>query len=579
MEISYTDGKAIEARVLDLVSQAAEGDGRSSKERIAGHLYHEWAVRYHLSPERSNLLRPFDFTGLDVLELGAGMGAISRHLAEQAAHLHVVEGTAARYKVLSERLKGLSNWTGQVGNFQDLALDRRFDVVVLIGVLEYAELYLTEVQGSPFLWLLNKAQSLLKPGGVVVVAIENALGLKYWSGAAEDHRSSVFDSICGYPNSPTARTFSKVQLKGLLTEAGFEQQDLYLPYPDYKIPSTVLSEAVVRENPALATELATLQPYDDYLGVERLQLFSDVLASEQLAQAGLLADFSNSFLFVACASAESTTRKRFLRRMLQDSELAWHFSGQRRHPTQTLFRRDADTASIHVRKVELDSNEPERVFLDDHLGTLRWVAEGPEGLQKGQSLRFALLRDAYFNDGKAFLSLFENYLRWGLRHWRQGDALGGAALDATFLNARLLEGETYSSRQIPTQFQSFDLEWVLSGPMAPSWFVFRNVFVLTRDWDLVSKALSYASQRQLYQTLCETLGIKSDLAEDIEREARFQVIACGSDLSANRKQLKRLFRRAGVVFPGFRLPTLRPGILAPAPRVLAVRRAAIDSPG
>jgi 2-polyprenyl-3-methyl-5-hydroxy-6-metoxy-1,4-benzoquinol methylase len=292
MEIEYSDGHAIEERILELIRQAPK---RDSSESIAQSQYAQWPVRYHLCPERANLLRPFHFRGLDVLELGAGMGAVSRWIAEEARSLHVVEGTHARFKVLSERLKDLSNWSGEVGNFQDFETDRRFDAVCLIGVLEYSELFLRNTGGSPHLWLLQRCRQFLKPGGILIVAIENALGLKYWNGAAEDHRATLFDGICGYPASATPRTFSRKELKQLLVEAGYGEVDVFYPFPDYKIPRTILSEGLFEKAPALAAELAAGLPSHDYLGLPLVKYFPDTLACENLARAGLLADFSHSF--------------------------------------------------------------------------------------------------------------------------------------------------------------------------------------------------------------------------------------------------------------------------------------------
>ena len=58
----------------------------------------------------------------------------------------------------------------------------------LIGVLEYAELYVKPVAGeSAFVTMLKRARECLKPGGAILLAIENRLGLKYFGGCAEDH--------------------------------------------------------------------------------------------------------------------------------------------------------------------------------------------------------------------------------------------------------------------------------------------------------------------------------------------------------------------------------------------------------
>jgi len=232
MSINYSDGPSVENRILSFLKDAA---CLGSESCIAEKHYGEWPVRYHLSPERANLLRHFDFSGLEVLELGAGMGAISRLLSERCEHLTVVEGTALRFRALSERLRDRRNWDGVVSNIEDFETSKRFDVVCVIGVMEYAELYFSK-SDDPHVSFLKKATSFLKPGGVLILAIENALGLKYWAGKPEDHTGRFFDGVCGYPSNPTARTFSLRSLKEKLREIGHPVRDLYLPFPDYKVP-------------------------------------------------------------------------------------------------------------------------------------------------------------------------------------------------------------------------------------------------------------------------------------------------------------------------------------------------------
>ncbi len=41
----------------------------------------------------------------------------------------------------------------------------------------------------------------LAPGGKIVIAIENRLGLKYWAGCAEDHVGKYFEGLEGYHNT------------------------------------------------------------------------------------------------------------------------------------------------------------------------------------------------------------------------------------------------------------------------------------------------------------------------------------------------------------------------------------------
>ena len=92
-----------------------------------------------------------------------------------------------------------SNLEIMVGNFNVVAekMEERFDYVTLIGVLEYAKSYIGK--DNPYPEYLEKINRLLKPGGKILIAIENRLGLKYFAGCREDHVGREFAGIEGYP--------------------------------------------------------------------------------------------------------------------------------------------------------------------------------------------------------------------------------------------------------------------------------------------------------------------------------------------------------------------------------------------
>jgi len=135
---------------------------------------------------------------------------------------------------------------GEIANIKDLNPEPRYDVVCLLGVLEYSELFMAGDNGTgaknhqmTFDYMLAKAAAFLRPKGVLIVAIENQLGLKYWSGAAEDHTGMMFVGISGYSPKPSPCTFSRRGLLELLKKAGFDRFDEFYPFPDYKVPVSV----------------------------------------------------------------------------------------------------------------------------------------------------------------------------------------------------------------------------------------------------------------------------------------------------------------------------------------------------
>ncbi len=303
-DFAYTDGSEVERILLDTIMRASDRTSCSA-ELKAGIV--DWPTRYHLSPSRCNLLRPLSEIGgeASLLELGCGCGALTRYLGETCRHVDAVEGSAMRARIARERCSDLRNVRVHVANFLDLEFEREYDVVTLIGVLEYAAVYFAVEPVSrddPFLAVLRLAQSALKDDGVLVLAIENQIGLKYWAGCKEDHTAVIFQGIHGYPvncgEKPGPETFSRRTLSHLLRRAGLDFADFYFPLPDYKLPHSIIADGeAVREGKFyLHNWWAT--GFDD-LREQRAYLFSEPLASRTICRAGLMGEMANSFLVVA----------------------------------------------------------------------------------------------------------------------------------------------------------------------------------------------------------------------------------------------------------------------------------------
>ena len=280
---TYSDGD-IEDKLLDIVKNEKDIQGRLKKEK-------EWPLLYHLSDVRKNVLNWYDLKkDGSLLEIGAGCGAISGLFCERVSRVAAIDLSKRRSTINAYRNKEHDNLEIYVGNFEDIQLEEKFDYVSLIGVLEYSIYYIDSDQ--PFLDMLKKAKSYLKPGGKLLVAIENKYGLKYWAGAKEDHTGEMFDSITGYANVERVRTFSKDQLYKLVEEVGFVHQDFYYPMPDYKLPFEVYSQEYL---PKSCSDTMIGYTYDR----DKLQLFDEKQAWDSICKDGKFEEFANSFIVIA----------------------------------------------------------------------------------------------------------------------------------------------------------------------------------------------------------------------------------------------------------------------------------------
>lgn len=281
---SYSDGD-IENEILEIVKSHTD---------FTDVLKHttEWAILYHLTPIRRNLLEWYLFDpNKTLLEIGGGCGAFSGMFAQMLKEVKVVELSKRRAEIIYHRHNQYDNLEIFAGNLNDIVFDEKFDYVTLIGVLEYAGKF-TEGQ-NPFKTFLERTKSYLKPNGTLLLAIENKFGLKYWAGAREDHTGRLFDSITGYQESKEVQTFGREELKQLVEEAGFSKVNFYYPMPDYKLPKIIYSDDY------LPTEADFFDAYSLNFDQDRYVLFNERDVYKNIIKNKQFPFFANSFLVEA----------------------------------------------------------------------------------------------------------------------------------------------------------------------------------------------------------------------------------------------------------------------------------------
>ena len=209
----YSDGASSEKYLRKVFRDAKDLSSRSSE---LGNYIKDWTSEYYLSKKRSQLLSGFSFDrSAKVLEVGCGCGAITRFLGETFDQVVSVEGSINRARLARQRTKDLDSVSIICSPFQEINFSQKFDIIFCVGVFEYSASF---IKGEdPYDAALQYFSSILSPGGMVVIAIENQFGLKYFNGSHEDHLGLPFEGIEGYHRKPgKARTFGKVELENRL---------------------------------------------------------------------------------------------------------------------------------------------------------------------------------------------------------------------------------------------------------------------------------------------------------------------------------------------------------------------------
>lgn len=443
---AYSDGAEAEAYVAGVVGGAS--DLATGSPELARAI-RDWPSQYHLDAARANLLRPLGALppGSSVLEIGAGCGAITRYLAESGATVLAIEGSLARARVAASRCRDLDNVVVLCDNFDAVAIAQRFDLVTLIGVLEYSRVY---VEGAdPVQAMLGKARAMLAPGGRLVLAIENQLGAKYLAGAPEDHLNEPWVGVTGGYGERTPVTFGRRELGERLARAGLAAAEFLYPFPDYKLPAAIVTEAGFA-NPRFNAADLVATAYAHRFGHDAAAAFSESLARDVLVRNGLGGDTANSFLCIAGDAAHAA-----------GNTLAWAYTVGRDRPYAGETRFVAEGDGIVVQRQPL---YPDRA-----------------GAATGQA---RVARERYLQGELLYRGLQRVVARRG---WTVGALAEWARPWVAFLRARArdatLPPEYFDCtpfnvvRDPSGELQAFDLEWRAGdeGPTVEQ-VVFRGLY-------------------------------------------------------------------------------------------------------
>lgn len=493
--LNYSDGADSEAYLRKALSAAEDLSSRSMELRDA---MVDWPSRYHLSPERSNLLRCLNLAdNSQVLELGAGCGAITRYLGETCASVLAVEGSPAQAALCRARCRDLSSVQVVVGDAFSLQLRSHYDVVTLIGVLQDAGVHGEETE-DPWQRLLKIAAERLRPGGQLIVAIDNSLGLKYFSGCGEEHGQPRFSGVEGYPENSGVRTFGRQELMERVRRCGLDATDLILPFPDFKVPDTFVNAAHCDAASAQRFGLADWcrRPFCDYAR-PRDYFFDDHLALGEFAKNGLLADVSNSFLMIGTRGGRR-----------EDSPIgtpdwvACRYNTLRHAAYQCVTTLQLKYGAAEVRKDLLDP-----VSASEHNNDRleHQVAKSESYVSDSHTMAMEMLRALRRQCGaeEEFAELLAQWLAFFQpEHGAEGslNKLRGEFVDCVPDNLVRVAGGPW---------QYIDQEWRYTQPVPIDWVFFRGLVAFWEHHSLAiagAQARAMGTRRQFITRAFELLG-------------------------------------------------------------------------
>ncbi len=193
----------------------------------------EWEYVYHLSSLRRSLLcwYPFD-PAWQVLEVGAGFGALTGCIAEKCAGVTALEEDPFRAAACAKRYEGNDRIHIRQADLFSLSEEPLYDCVVTVDQIERFP-----GRGKPF---LDACAAHLKPGGILLIGFRNRFGLKYFCGATDEFQVVPFENLP--PGKP--KLLSRKKMEKLALETGFVPAACYYPMPDSMWAQAIYTDSV-----------------------------------------------------------------------------------------------------------------------------------------------------------------------------------------------------------------------------------------------------------------------------------------------------------------------------------------------
>ena len=387
--------------------------------------------------------------------------------------------------------------------------EKSYDIILHLGVVESENDNIRKTYSK----YLTYYKSHLKEQGVLLFAVPNRLGLRYFAGCKDENYDSCFVGPEGYKAGMTKQALSKKEYEKLLEETCFFKIEKYYPYPDYHFPVAVYSEEWL---PGEGELNANIRNFDK----DRYLLFDESKVYNSLIREGLYQEFANSFLYI-CYMAEVEN---------EEKVIFSKFSNERspRFQIRTDIVKKPDgtrlvikypltqEAKAHVKKMQDDYERLTRECADEKITfcPVTWNGKGAvSSFAKGTSLQEILHQKLEAGKDEEALELIKEFTK-RYRNYLSGRNMEFTNdLDMVFSNI-LVDGDIWTV---------IDYEWSFRKEIPADFMLYRVLF-------RASIELS-AYEAMSLDNLLAIAGIESEKAfEYLKMEEEFQHYISGDEI-------------------------------------------------
>lgn len=194
-----------------------------------------------LSEKRKGVLEWYPFkSGASLLELGAGMGALTSLFVDKKCNITCVEIKKLRADIIKKRFEDNKNIEVVCENPVLYCTDKKFDYIIVHDIWGYIKKY-NKIDDA-YNVFLKKIKSFLKNDGHIIIIADNRIALKYLSGSIDEYSRKLFMGVNGYRNYNYIRSFDKNELIDMMKQSGVYPFQMYYVNSDYYFADKIYTD-------------------------------------------------------------------------------------------------------------------------------------------------------------------------------------------------------------------------------------------------------------------------------------------------------------------------------------------------
>ena len=206
-----------------------------------------------------------------ILQINANFGQITRMLCEKSKRVVGFEKSLKKAKIIQKNCESNENLELIVGNWKNIKQEEKFDYIVMIGL---------ELEEEGFSKIFERLKELITPKGIILIAVNNILGLRTLNGIENVVEEKKEENLVG-----------RNEIINVINQSEISNFKFYYPLPNYKVPNIIFTDNHLPSRESILRNMA-LNNENAVISFDEREVYRKMLKENSK----LFPSFANSFL-------------------------------------------------------------------------------------------------------------------------------------------------------------------------------------------------------------------------------------------------------------------------------------------